>query len=409
MGLLERLFPPLSKDRFARRAVRLLARNGQPKWTYYPDTFSLRDTGDGILNLHNIYATYRQVPMAGRKGAWQTILSLASNLNVEQKDWPWSEVKSRILLRVRERFYYHAVGLQLAIQAKPGSKPFDFAYQPINDELDLELVLDSEQHVSTISRKMLAEWGVTFEEALAVAKDNLWQISNAEFRQIAPGVYMSPFNDTYDAARLYLSDLVWRLPVKGAVVAAVPNRNLFLLTGSDDAAGLAMLCKLTTEALRSERPMTGKLFQLTGNQWTVFQPPADHPSADEIKTLYRLSRLSDYTEQTELLTTWCKHVGRDCFVAKVLSLTSGSGRMFSMATWADVTDELLPEAEFVIFANQGGSQVADWADVRRVMGDEMKATDHWPPRFEISRFPTTQELEAMNAISADQFKAKRGD
>ena len=54
----------------------------------------------------------------------------------------------------------------------------------------------------------------------------------------APGVFASAKGDGYDASRLCLADAIRDCDVRGPYVAAAPNTNLLLMTGSEDAPGL---------------------------------------------------------------------------------------------------------------------------------------------------------------------------
>jgi hypothetical protein len=60
---------------------------------------------------------------------------------------------------------------------------------------------------------------------------------------------------------LFLHDLVWQLDVKGRHVAMVPDRNVRLVTGSEDHEGLRRIAAEAKHILEhSPRPMTGLAF-----------------------------------------------------------------------------------------------------------------------------------------------------
>jgi hypothetical protein len=266
-------------------------------------------------------------------------------------------------------------------------------------------VLDYPDAVKSVGTSDLRDWGVGFDEAMAIARDNLWSRSNENFLPLAPGTYVSPWHDTHDCSRLYLHDLVWQLEVKGAHVAFVPNREVLIVTGSDDAEGLTRAAALAEEALNQTRAMTGIAFRLDGSNWVPFLPPADSPAYGPLKRLAMRSRLMDYTEQTEALNALAEKEGEDVFVGGHRVVEREDGSWFSWAVWVEgITNALMPEADCITFGRatrKDGSPGepygwADWATVRRVCGDLMEPTDLYPPRYRVRSFPTAEQLQQLN-------------
>ncbi len=72
----------------------------------------------------------------------------------------------------------------------------------------------------------LDKWGVTFYEALEVARRNLAEKQFAFLgSKDGDGVpWSSVQKDSYDAARILLLDAIRGLGVRGDVVAMIPNR-----------------------------------------------------------------------------------------------------------------------------------------------------------------------------------------
>ena len=108
-----------------------------------------------------------------------------------------------------------------------------------------------------VQRHHLSDWGVSFEDALKTACDNLREISHQPFELAAPGVWVSPWRDNHDASRLVLLDLLRENDVRGELVAAVPNRDVLCLTGADNEEGLAHLANIVEQALDKPRPISG--------------------------------------------------------------------------------------------------------------------------------------------------------
>ena len=88
--------------------------------------------------------------------------------------------------------------------------------------------------VMSVSFDQLSDWGVTLDEALAIARENLWKMSNEPFSEVAPGVYFAEWGDAFDAARMFLHDLIWQLKVSGdhvVVIPARPGRSMTAVSG----------------------------------------------------------------------------------------------------------------------------------------------------------------------------------
>ena len=93
----------------------------------------------------------------------------------------------------------------------------------LGEHLAAAVVTDFPESMMTVNKEALDKWHVSFEQALAVARDNLWKISNQNFIQPRPGLHITPWQDSHAASRILLHDLIWQLPVKGRHVAMIPE------------------------------------------------------------------------------------------------------------------------------------------------------------------------------------------
>ena len=412
MGLLAKLFGPPSREEFSRIVTRQLRERGESRPIQFdPERFCLR-LGDNAhtMFLQNAYVEYCRTPRARRTDVLQRA---ASTVELGRRPEPaLDEVRSNLLPRVRERVYFSSFDLNTRIERliRPPETNADkpplenFIIQPFAEQLTLEIVIDTPTAIQSLSRKLVEKWGVSFDELLPIAKDNLWRMSNQDFPQVAPGVYLSPWRDTHDASRLFLHDLIWQLKVKGDHVAAVPNRDILLVTGSEDVDGLKAMAALAEEALKQPRPMTGTFFRLSGTQWSPFLPSPDSPAYWPVKGLAMRVIANDYAEQTSLLTTLHEKSKQDVFVAKQALMRRDDGSFWTWAVWVDgVDDALLPKADFISFgAVENGQKRQDgwapWSSVVSVLGHRMEATDVYPPRFRVRTYPTVDERAALQLM-----------
>ena len=170
---------------------------------------------------------------------------------------------------------------------------------------------------------------------------------------------MSPYRDTHDASRLVLHDLIWQLPVRGKHVAAIPNRNVLIVTGDEDVDNLEAMAALTRQVLTEPRAMTGTVFRLDGTAWHPFLPPADSSAHWPLRSIAMESTARDYAEQKEALERLHAATGADVFVAKQTLMRREDSSLYTCAVWVeDVTDGLLPHADSVSLGGvRDGQQV----------------------------------------------------
>jgi len=405
MGLWNRIFGPPDKKRFAQMMSRLLREAGETRAiTYDPAEFRLILDGSRATSfyLNNVYEEYLAAGRTERKVllARYALFSQQSR----EDDLSASEARDKLLPRVRERFYHASVRLMAEAQGdeKEGKFP---PFRLLNEYLTLELVIDKPDAVAIVPEGHLEKWGWTFDEALAIGRENLWKLSKKGFELLGPGLYYSTAQDTHDASRMYLHDLVWQHAVKGKHVAMAPNRNALLVSGSEEVEGLAQMANVAGEVLSQPRPMTGVAFVLEGSNWRPWLPP-EQPLRGIFEQLAVRSMARDIEEQVKWLEKINQRQGNDIFVAQALFYQrKNEGDFFSVATWAEGVPTMLPKVDYVALgARRNGKHqkigFAQWDRLEKVAGRLLKKIYDYPPRFMVEEFPSQEELAAMD-LSAD--------
>jgi hypothetical protein len=399
MGILEKLIPAAKPLRFAEKMLaQILKQQPELQLEINEREFCLesRNTTTTRFYLHNAYHEYCRASVFQRKKIIVAFGSLGSQMQPSVTELTVEEAKTKLLPRVRERWYHESMKLVLS----QSGDSLSITTRRLNDELTLELVIDLPDAVAIVTDKHLYDWKLSFDEALIIAKDNLWRISVKDFVEIEPGVFMSPFNDTHDASRMLLSDLVWQLPVKGRVVAAVPNRNFLVVTGSEDVAGLSFVAKLVERSLSEPRPMTGHLFVLQEGTWSSFLPDRLSPVYELALRIRLLSDRMQYDEQGELLLKRQEAEGKDVYVASFVVIELADGRHFSWTSCVGtVTEALLPKSQVVAVGRheKDGPYWVDWKDFAEAAGDSLKQTEDFPPRYHLQGLDVNRLLSVVNA------------
>jgi hypothetical protein len=400
MGLFDKLLKPASPDKFAQNLIRAMKKAGDPRRAVYdPAEFQLHffdgEKEVGVASLRNLYDEYCMVPRNLRRNQLKHVVRALLSYHKEMPE-EFGDAQCDLRPMVRTRSYFDLIRLQ---QRAEGNEEPDIPYQPIGDHLAASLVFDLPEAMRTISQDSLEEWGVSYYEAMEVARRNLEEL---EFRFAGLGdrVYASVTGDNYDASRILLTELIRRLPVQGEHIAVVPNRDSLLVTGDDDEEGLGILADLAEKALDEPRPMCGIPMRLSGDEWVSWMPDPDHPHYLRFRRLEVKSLYGEYADQKPLLDALHEKQGVDIFVASYSAVEKEGGEVLSYCVWSKGVDAYLPKTQRVMFFEEGDERIVggEWNDVQRVVGRLMTPVeDMYPPRWHVQDFPTPAELEQLRA------------
>jgi uncharacterized protein YtpQ (UPF0354 family) len=405
----ERLLEQPKRDRFAQRVIEAMRAAGETGTLCYdPDKFQVVLNPEGQsyeqvqMNLSNVYAEYRGASRSGRRAVIERYVRAARQMEIPRG---LAQVREHLVPRVRTRCYYSMLDARFQLQDAP-LRPM--VYRPLGEHLAVGLAVDQKDGIMEVFGDMLEEWGLDVEGAFALARDNLRRMSMGGLQSLAPGLFFSPWCDNHDASRLVLDDLVRDCEVKGDYVAVVPNRDTLLVTGSEDAAGLQAMLHVTEGILRDKpRPMSGIPVRLRRGVWEPYAPDEFHPELGQYRFLRLQSQAQDYAEQKELLDQLHAKTEKDVFVASYSVVQNKeTGALCSYCVWTDGVDALLPRADRIFFMRvkeEGKGAIAGnahWDHVGEVIGDRMKPTEDYPPRFLVESFPTADELQRIGMDDA---------
>ena len=374
----------------------------EPEALYDSDdgTLILRDGVDELarITLANMYGSYRDASRAERAAVVAEIVQSALTAGLPESYGEAAEhIRPKVVAEARQsldRLYMQSIGVE----------PFDVPCWPLTDELTLVLAYDTGPGIIDLDRSTLDKWGVDPGEALDAAFDRLQRMSEEPFDCVAPGLYMSPWKDCYDAARLCLPDLFHGLELRGDPVALAPNRNSLLVTGADDPEGLARLASLGAPLIGEDRLVHGGAIRLHDGAWERFE------AADLAAEFAGLRRKGDsiyYIEQAELLDKINATTGENLFVAPFrVAEDKESGMTFSYTVWQTGVPALLPQSDLIALYGEAAEVdtvvlMAKWEPVAELAGHLMQATALSPPRFRVDEFPNLGIMEQIRAHSID--------
>lgn len=392
------LFGPPKPDKFAQVFVAALREAGDTRDVQFDaDEFRLLfiENGEvnGVANLHNFYDDYCATPKAERAQCLRHLVKATlSHLKETPKDF--DDAKHDLRPKIWTRCTFEKIRLQQELEG--GEEP-DIPMQAVGEHLVATLVYDLPEAVHTIGQAHLDEWGVSFYEAMEIARRNLEE-TEFTFAGIGEDLYGSATGDTYDASRLLLLDLIRQLGVNGNHVAMVPNRDTLLITGIDDEAGLVMVQTLAEKALEEDpRPMVATPLRLDGDEWVDWSVPPDHPLYKSFASLELKWLHQEYADQKELLDALDEKNGTDIFVASYSAIEKkDTGDLVSYCVWSDGVEALLPQTQKVLFLRgEDLAATASWDKVQEIVGGLMEQTEAYPARYRVTSFPSDELLAAL--------------
>jgi len=272
-----------------------------------------------------------------------------------------------------------------------GGKGLNAPTYLLGSHLVSALVYDLPTSMRSISHEDLERWDVTYCEAMEAALENL-EAASVAYSHIGDGFHTALSGDSYDSSRILLIDRIRQMPVTGATVAMVPQRDALYITGSDDETGLRILLDLTEQTLKEQpRPLAPLPLQLVDDAWEDWTVPKDHPLAARFQRLQLQYLAEVYAEQAGLLEALHEQEGQAAYVAQFSGLENEqTGQLHSYCVWTQGVDTLLPRARHVVFV-AGDEVVAQgpWERVQNVAGDLLEPRDDlYPIRYRVREFPT---------------------
>lgn len=402
MGLLDLISGKPSQERFASMVAKAFRAAGIDQVDYDAENFRLILDGDDgrIVNLSNFYTDYCNRKGAERREAIPRAVRALGQTPEAPKTF--DEAKSFLIPRVREEGFLESMRLQVYLQMgeNSGLSPVG---RPFAESFTLSLGLDYPDAISMVSESMLDDWGVTFDQALEVAQENLWSRSKENFQELLPRLYSSPWQDDLDTSRLFLPDLVRQVPVKGDHVAAIPSLAHLLVTGSEDIEGLAAQAASITKLVEDEphRQVSAAPVVLRDHKWRPFLPKPEHELHEEFRRLHIRAKAAEYEGQKELLDAYYERLDEDLFVASVMiTANEVTNTCSEYAVWSKGVDTLLPKVESLyLYLDDTQETIGPipWGDIQKSAGDLLAPTDHTPARYRARDYFADQAIEAFRA------------
>lgn len=405
MGLLDKLLAGKTptRDDFASVVIKALSQAGVQNIVYDKAQFLLKCGGsEGTMFLHNSFENYCKANRKEREAILVRLGSAFSSVPEIPEDF---RSAAPFLMPVIKDASYACLS-ELSLRAKQMDvSNMECPTKPLFGSLVVGLAYDTEHSIQQLNQTALDPWGVSFEEAFKVAKDNLRDKTDPNgMVQVAPDVYQSQWEDSYDSARILLTDLIYRLSLSGDPVALVPNRNQLWIAGSRNPTALSTLLKVAEVAHFEPYPISPGLFLLNDGAWSeyVSEDAAFHKQTN---SLQRRREAMDYQQQKESLNAIHEVENIDIFVASYNVYQQKDGAEYSACVWTRDVDSLLPKTERIFFLVDKDAKdpvMATWETALSVVGELMEEEPGMQPqRYRVRSFPAEEQIARLREVALE--------
>lgn len=164
-------------------------------------------------------------------------------------------------------------GVKKLVSVNDSSKSLPI-FEKYNDELLIVYAEDSQNGISYFTQNNFNKLHISKDSVSVLALNNLDEILNKSKRTGDKGRYMVTAGGSYEASLLLLNSF-WsskNFPVKGDIVIAIPNRDILLITGSNDKANLDWMRIRAQESFDSgSYQISPSLFRWNGKKFLRFK------------------------------------------------------------------------------------------------------------------------------------------
>ena len=288
--------------------------------------------------LANLFDDYCQADGEHKKRILGNTLAL---LREKKEDVSFEEATSKVVAAVREQALFSFATLWWELEGeKKGPKT---AFEPISAWFARCLVLDFPEYVSLVSLENLRTWGASFDELYEIGVARLRDCTTPNFEK-REGFYIGGWHDDYDCSRILIPELFDSLGLEGDPVVCLPNRNSLLVTASENQDAIQAMLKHAEEIVRTRpRPMNPAPLILKDGEVADFSVSEDSPIFNDLERAKKISALTYYHQQTEILMKLYEQKGKDVFVAKYTLNQAETGGYASYCVWSKRVPTLLPK------------------------------------------------------------------
>lgn len=318
----------------------------------------------------------------------------------------------RIIPLIRSRYSHEATKLQVSMETPTQAAEIEnlLTYQIFAGHLAVSIAEPFSNSFRQLTRDDLGQLALSFEQALAIAKQNLLKRDP----NFASGLHFEPVNNqiwcpagkphSNNAAAILFPKRIKRLPVKGQHILFVPHPDIFWVVDSTNSDSLRLVAELNLQEFRNcPSPLSALPYLLDGQTLKPWLPATSHPAHTAMKMLHIHDASYLYDTQNELLkhTNFAKDSDTHLSVYRPMEIIHDNGEVenHSICVWTDSLKTLLPKTDFVaiqqLFKQDtlnvrkngqpiiGKNVIVQWETFASVLGDQLRRCEIYPERYRI--------------------------
>ncbi len=225
---------------------------------------------DMALYLSNAYTDYQASPEELENVVARYGRAISAQIQA-QDDAP---VATQIVPVIKDVGYLEQVQTLMQEAQKDGKPKSSLVQIPLNAELFVLFVFDSEYSMRFVTEEDVQELGLAKSELIGLGLENLFNVvPGLSGEGDASRLSYLVADSNYEASFILLDEL-WtkeNFPVMGEIVIAVPSRDAVLITGSDDKESLQAIRQIIDENEFSHAISERFFIRLDGG-WALFSP-----------------------------------------------------------------------------------------------------------------------------------------
>jgi uncharacterized protein YtpQ (UPF0354 family) len=213
----------------------------------------------GRLSVDNAYIAYQSDPDSLQQIMASYITSLRSAFS--QAD---TASAGNIIPVIKPHSYLNMTTYEGGPKVNPG------VYEIYNNELIILYAMDLPNNVRGLSESDLTDLGITRESLHVTGINNLVNMLTEIQVKGGNGLFMVMAGGTYESSLILHLDLIHKdnFKVHGDIIIAIPNRDVLLITGSNDTQNVAKVATIANQMYSENNyPISPFLFKLIDNKW----------------------------------------------------------------------------------------------------------------------------------------------
>jgi hypothetical protein len=409
MGLLDR-FKGSVHDRFAAEVLDALLRvDATVEAVYVPENFRIDyrkagaapTTKPAMIFLANTFAECEGATAQERSERINKLVSSAAFLTAPET---WPEVRKLLRPVLRHAMFGRGVSQTKVPLRRPA--------MPYLAEL---VVVDQPTAMRCVVQQDLEDWGITADEAFAVARENLEQRAFRGDEADADEAPKQPIalrladtdGDAYFSSLPLLPGWLASMDVTvgGQPVAVVSEPGGMFLVGIDASAPDNRIASLTKLALQeygsAVRPISPVPYTVDASGAVVpYTVPRDDPAWAVLHDAETTLAAHVYGIQTEQMREEYEIELIDTYVGSLIRAKSNKdGSFFTVAAWTDGIESLLPYADYIALGDNDMFLLPfDIAISELGLSPD---PDLYPPRYRVGSWPDQQVMDHLQSQAAN--------